>query len=57
VFYSSRHHEHFYPEFVDLSKSLDMIVGLEKPDDWKFDPAMMEGLVQLHAGASNVAGI
>jgi len=57
VFYSSRHHEHFYPEFVDLSKSLDMIVGLEKPDDWKFDPAMLEGMVQLHAGVSNVAGI
>lgn len=47
VFYSSRHREHFYPDLIDLSKSLDAIINIEKAADWKFDQAMLNGLVQL----------
>ncbi|MCK9202372.1 MAG: HD-GYP domain-containing protein [Gallionella sp.] len=47
VFYSGRQREHLYPEMMDLSKSLDEIAGIEKPSDWKFDPEMLQGLVQL----------
>jgi len=49
VFYSSRSREHIYPEPIELSKSRDTIAGIEKAADWKFDPAMLQGMVQLAA--------
>lgn len=49
VFYSTRHREHLYPEMVELSRSQDAIAAIEKAAEWKFDPAMLQGLVQLSA--------
>lgn len=48
VFYSVRYRDDIVPELLDLSDSEDAIAGIENAVSWKFLPARLLELMQMH---------